>query len=339
MGFLTFNEKTGLLVKTKSQIQQELIELAKQAYGNTLVVSEGSELYTFIDVLSAALTETGNAAKAVYDAFGFITASGTPLDVLCSTAGISRRTLADGTLESDNALRARYYRFLYTPSSSTVQGLIAKLLAYTTTYKNTLYYAVVEAKVINNDSTSPMQTSAYPNLDIDVPAHSIYVSVKLNDDMVTAMASDPNTLSKVKQELSDIVLNYKSLGCGVAQIIANDQPSTLALTIAEALPLTITITLNTTIAQETSPNAWYAVQQAIIANVTNYINGLKLGEDILSSGIRSCVYKAYVQLGYEDYVFEVDTIQISGASSAEDGYWVTKVNKFATVSSITVSIA
>lgn len=326
MGFLTYNEQTGLVVKTKAQIQEDLTNLLKQAYGQNLVISEGTELYAFVDVISAALTENGNAAKAVYDAFGFITASGTPLEVLCSTAGITRKTLPDGTLESDNALRARYYKFLYSSSVNTTQGLEARLLAYTYTLDvngvSTVYYPVNEVTILNNDTSSIQTISG-----IQMVAHSIFVVVNIDPAFEEACGKQWGNSIKttVFTDLDNIVLDYKSLGCGITVLSNPDIPpvvnyvheSVQNVLFANKNPdVDNTLKLSASTEVSNDPQRKNAITEQVLNNVIDYINSLKMGEDVLKSGIAACVYKAYTDLGYTDYAFSISAFPTALQSAA-----------------------
>jgi hypothetical protein len=341
MGFLTYNEQTGLVVKTKAQIQEDLTNLLKQAYGQNLVISEGTELYAFVDVISAALTENGNAAKAVYDAFGFITASGTPLEVLCSTAGITRKTLPDGTLESDNALRARYYKFLYSSSVNTTQGLEARLLAYTYTLDvngvSTVYYPVNEVTILNNDTSSIQTISG-----IQMVAHSIFVVVNIDPAFEEACGEQWGNSIKttVFTDLDNIVLNYKSLGCAIT-VLSNPEPEPVVSYVYESVanqmfPSNQSLVLDVSSDIEGDNERKYAIINQVQSNLIDYINSLKMGEDILKSGVAACVYKAYTDLGYTDYAFSIKTFPSAFTSASITQTAIQKA--FANKETITVTI-
>ena len=333
MGFLTYNEQTGLVVKTKAQIQEDLTNLLRQAYGQNLVISEGTELYAFVDVISAALTENGNAAKAVYDAFGFITASGTPLEVLCSTAGITRKTLPDGTLESDNALRARYYKFLHSSSVNTTQGLEARLLAYTYTLDvngvSTVYYPVNEVTILNNTNGQP-STGQPPTVisGITMDPHSIFVVVNIDTSFKEACGTqwDGGIKTTVFTDLDNIVLNYKSLGCAITVLSSPNIPPVVSYVHESVQNVlfsedgasnannTLKLSVSTEVASD--PQRKNAIIEQVLNNVITYINSLKMGEDVLKSGIAACVYKAYTDLGYTDYAFSINTFPTALQSAA-----------------------
>lgn len=345
MGFLTYNEQTGLVVKTKAQIQEDLINLLKQAYGQNLVISEGTELYAFVDVISAALTENGNAAKAVYDAFGFITASGTPLEVLCSTAGITRKTLPDGTLESDNALRARYYKFLYSTSVNTTQGLEARLLAYTYTLDvngvSTVYYPVNEVTILNNTNGQPEQEQPPTVISgITMNPHSIFVVVNIDPAFEEACGEQWGNSIKttVFTDLDNIVLNYKSLGCGIT-VLSNPKPvvSYVYESVANQMfPSNQSLVLDVSSDIEGDNERKYAIINQVQSNLIDYINSLKMGEDILKSGVAACVYKAYTDLGYTDYAFSIKTFPSAFTSASITQTAIQKA--FANKETITVTI-
>ena len=48
-----------------------------------------------------------------------------------------------------------------------------------------------------------------------------------------------------------------------------------------------------------------SVEYQIKQNIVNYVNNLSLGDDILYSGIMSCIYQAYNSLSQKDFIFSV----------------------------------
>ena len=332
MAFVEFNSNTGLIVKTKATILNELKEIFKMAYGSSFVITEGTELYTLLDMLSSQLAETGSAAKAVYDAFSFVTATGTPLDVLCSLAGIARKEN-----ESDNALRARYYKFLYTKSVGTVEGLESKLLEHTIAIsednKTAIIAAVDEVRIVNNTQSEAVDFLGTK----DLPAHSIAVVCKHTNKFPTKQ-TDSIQYTKFRSELSDIVQNYKSLGCGVYV----EEDDSVGYNYVKANPVNAAISMSIVInpAAELDDSRKNSISFYIKKNVLDYVNSRKIGEDLLFSGFSSCVYKAYVDIGYDDYTFELAGVSINDKSIATDRYFTVKLNEFAvtTLEAITLNI-
>lgn len=374
MPFLSYSEQTGLIVKSKADILEDLKSICKTAYGNNFVVVEGTEMYTFLDTLASALAENGAASKAVYDAFSFMGASGAPLDVLCSLAGIVRK---EG--ESDNALRARYYKFLYTTSVGTEQGLSAQLLKQTITKTSeqsgiTSYEVVAlvdEVSITNNDQATPVNFVGTG----DLPGHSIAVVCRKGDAFfektsdtvalqdvtyyvkynqlhyIKAIKSPGDTLTDnvyyvendniddLCKQLSNIVLEYKSLGCGVLK----DTSAQVNYAYFQANEYDIDIQLTITFASNvTSESEQTAVKDRITHNVIDYINSLAISESVLYSGIMGCVYNAYTQLGYTSYAFECSVIKYKQPSDltynntlAAGGSINVIKSKFAVCSSVT----
>ena len=344
-GFLKFDKETGLVVSSKQQILLDLINICKTSYGQDYVVDEGTEMYAFLDNLAFALSETGGAVKSLYDAFGFTMATGTPLDVLCSLAGISRK---QG--ETDTQLRARYYTMLYTPSVSTLDGLKAQLMNATIEVNGTLYPIVEEVNILNNDTATQKTMGSDQYYTVDVTGHSICVICKLYANVPNY---NENTMCK---QLSDIILNYKSLGCGVCGIEGenliynNDSWAYTAdssgnpkgrgcyqVVIATPRALDISIKGSITFENATATDDEKdAIRNQIKENIIEYGKTLKMGQDIMYSAIMSAVYKMYGQLGYTEDILDISQVQVnstqlSGQSSLKIG-----ANRFPFVNSITI---
>lgn len=305
--FLSYDPNTGLKVKTKAEIMSDLINMCKAAYGDSYVVDEGTEMYTFLDILASGITDVGNSALDVYNAFSFIYATGAPLDALVSLAGVTRN---DG--ETDSQLRARYYRFLYSKSVGTVEGLEAKLLDYSSTVtnedgSNTTVNPIKDVKVYENATGTPVTDNSiatYPGGTYTVDAHSILVILKIKDGY-TLTDSD-------KVNINNIILDYKSLGCGVT-VNASDNSEYFATT----NDCNLSLTINIYFFDSADKNDYgTSVQKYIEENIRNYISNLKLGEDIQYSGIMSCIYQAYSQLGVNDYIFAVGNTSSVGAADS-----------------------
>lgn len=318
MPFIEYNESTGLIVKSKADILTELINICKTAYGDDFTVIEGTEMYTFLDGIATSLASAGSASKAVYDAFGFITATGNPLSMLCSLAGVSRRTD-----EPDNVLRARYFKQLYKASSATEQGLVAKLLEQSVERDNQQLYLVNDVKIVNNDTSDDrtiyLFNSSAPNTrtSLTVEAHSIWVCVRKYDAFFEVVSTDPSTnyikykniqyirkafnssninykliadSNALTSQLDDTVLKYKSLGCGIKY---NDAVSFYyAQDVIVDLTIALTFNANLPDAQKD------AIKNQITINVEEYINTLPIGARIKRDAIFSAVYAVYSSLGY-----------------------------------------
>lgn len=91
--FVKFDEENGLSVSTQAQIFDDLTAILKSSYGSDFVIQEGSEMYTFLDLLATSLAHSAGAYKKVYDSLGFIGATGVTLDNAVSLAGITRNGL------------------------------------------------------------------------------------------------------------------------------------------------------------------------------------------------------------------------------------------------------
>lgn len=299
--FLTYNPETGLIVKTKSEILQTLIDIAKAAYGDSYIVDEGTEMYTFLDILASGLADMGNATLDVYSAFSFIYATGAPLDSLCSLAGVIRKEN-----ETDSQLRARYYRFLYSKSVGTVEGLEAKLLEYSVTKTDennntTTISPIKDVKIYENytgDAVSGYNIATNANGLYNIPAHSILVILHLDNDYTC----DNDDIDNI----NTIITDYKSLGCGIVTEAETDTSKTRYFVTTNTAQLTLTV--NIYFYNESDKiNYGSAVKQNLKSNIREYLSELQLGEDIQYSAIMSCVYKTYNALNVKDYIFAVGT--------------------------------
>lgn len=320
MSFIKFDAQTGLVVKTKANILKDLTSICEQAYGQSFVLAPGTEMYTLIDFLSSQLAECGSAVKAVYDAFGFTTATGTPLDVLCSLAGIYRQAG-----ETDNDLRARYFIYLYAKSVSTVDSLYSKILDVTVNKQeningvnvNQAVPAVSEVRILNNETD--VQT---PVDGLDVPAHGIAVICKHTQDF----PQDSLEYTNIRTEISNIVENYKSLGCATKD--EQDGDNTYRYIKAKGVELDITFEI---IAKHAIPNDQrrHAFIQAVSDEIKNYVLKCKLGENITFLGIAGCIHRVYTNLGYFDSAVEASNqsfvIKKDGTVKTPSGYAWTSV--------------
>ena len=280
MGFIEFNNETGLNVKSKANILQELKTIFKTAYGNDYEIVEGTELYSLIDLLSTELAQTGAAAKAVYDAFSFTTATGTPLDALCSLSGISRNDE-----ESDNALRARHYTSLYRKTVGPVEGIKARLLEHTyTDSEGVIRNSVENVRIENNNTTSDLSVLTTN----DFKKHSIIVVCQLN----SLLTSQDSNYTTILTQLSDIVNNYKSLGCGVSLAAEG-----YSITVAAKATVDFDIEFGSFSGVSLPNDVKNSFINLFTTTLTNYINSLNIGEDIVLSAVYKCVVDTGSQLG------------------------------------------
>jgi len=362
MGFLTYNPETGLVVKTKANIMEDLKAIFKQAYGDSFTIVEGTELYTFIDLMSSALAEEGAASKAVYDAFGFMSAKGNPLDVLCSLAGIARY---DG--ESDTQLRARYYKFLYSQSVSTVDGLQVKLLQanYTRTGSTEIINIAKRVKIVNNDGNDAIDFIGTG----DLPAHSIAVVVMATDDLPLEYVSMQGTTAKaiityyalvnsnyvvaspqptpggtiatqlyavafpsdVDTILNSVVENYKSLGCGILKSGTNNYYIAQNVVVNFAIALTLASGVSLTSDQKS------AIVEIITEKIQNIIDNSNIGDSITYSAISACVYDSMLTLGYTTFTYELSSCSINGSTITATTPLVIKPNQYLTLGTVEYS--
>ena len=292
-GILKYDTKTGLQVGTKKEIFDDIVDIVKTAYGNDFVVDEGTQAYTFCDLLSSTLCDFGNNAKQLYDDMSFMTASGTVLDFLCSLSGIVRK---EG--ESDTQLRARHLQFLYKSSTSTVESLKAKLLEA----------GAEKVAIYNNDTGDTIFSSVKYDWSITgdkkhgstvaIPPHSIAVAIY-------------DTTETPYGTFNDIITQYKSLGCGIATDASNLASGGYNYIPAnEAYPgIEITISL----VDNDGSTIKESLTKEILLNIEDYFDNLGIGGTILYSAMCSCCYKAFANLQLLDIPFVIDSIKIGSA--------------------------
>ena len=286
-GILKYDPKTGLQVGTKKEIFDDIVDIVKTAYGNDFVVDEGTQAYTFCDLLSSTLCDFGNNAKQLYDGMSFMTASGTVLDFLCSLSGIVRK---EG--ESDTQLRARHLQFLYKSSTSTVESLKAKLLEAgadkVAIYNNDTSAAISKSNKYNWSITQSGEGSA-----VAIPPHSIAVAIYDN-------TSTPHKV------FNNIITQYKSLGCGIATKW-DDEQSRYYMPANSTYPkIEIVISL----VDNDGSTIKESITKEILLNIEDYFDTLGIGGTIVYSAMCSCCYKAFANLQLLDIPFVIKSIKI-----------------------------
>ena len=98
-GWVKFDEETGLIVSSQSEVFDDLKTITQTAFGSDFVIEEGSDIFTFLKLLSDTLSASAGAYKKVYDSLGFINASGVTLDNAVSLAGITREGLVRSSVD------------------------------------------------------------------------------------------------------------------------------------------------------------------------------------------------------------------------------------------------
>lgn len=301
--FIKYDKTTGLKIKNKAEINADLTTFFQTAYGGDLVIQEGTEVYTFIDVLSTGISNMSTAIKGVWDAFSFIGASGASLDILCNAFGISRN---EG--ETDEQLRSRYYISMFAKSVGTMDGLKAQIMKLSSMIDDTNtrdcfvkevavteYLADTQTPIILDEVPSTATTSNFP-------AHSITPVIKLYErtDSGEVPVTDFASTVSVAKVIQDTVQNYKSLGClcnGLSDI--QDQISGATdfnkFYYAVQYPVYIEITLSWVNAGD--QNTYETLlHEYIKQRVYNYVSSLGINTPITVNGLQACVFAANVDL-------------------------------------------
>ena len=91
--WIKFDKESGLKINTHSKIFEDLKLILQSSFGTDFVLQEGSEMFTFLDLLATSLSHSAGEYKKIYDSIGFVNASGVTLDNAVSLAGITREGL------------------------------------------------------------------------------------------------------------------------------------------------------------------------------------------------------------------------------------------------------
>lgn len=342
-GILKYDAITGLKVGTKAEIQQDLQNIWKTAYGNDVVIDQGTETYSFIDLLSSLLTDMGNAAKEMYDSLSFATAGtyrddttlqGAPLDMLCSLVGISRK---QG--ESDTELRHRYYAYLYQQSVGTSEGLRAQMLKIQLSDFNNTKFNIKDAYIYNNGTgenkiiTYPATATSVINT-VTIPGHSILPVIRIEGIETDSQGNETKitdvTTSKLYSDtdltnfnlIKDCIENYKSLGCGLytqtpstesAQWWCRYHDATYAII---AMPIKTSLTIKIalsykdyiTLDSQQLTGIKNGIQQALQSELFEYLSNFALGQDLAYGDIVGRCYAEIDKLNYTSITCSITSV-------------------------------
>lgn len=312
----------GLRTSTKPEILNVLTNMTVEAFGSDFAVDEGSAWYIFLDSLSNSLDNVCTAARELYNAQGIINANGSNLDNIVSLAGIYRKKD-----EADEQLRNRAIKSVYSTATSVAESLESALLQ--------LDY-IEFARVIDNPQDKDMTVG-----EVTIEPHNIWVLVKVKE----GKSIDPNNTdgAKREKEIAEIILHYKSLGSGTMNYSPEGGTTAISKTGHNATvtidginydikfnetaetPVYITVKLNvdSTVVEtkEQKDNIITSVSSAI----TNYVNSLNIGQDVLMSRVVSVISDTNT---YTDYGYDVKTIQIGLDAALKDTDTMAKINPY-----------
>lgn len=314
--------KEGLRTSTKPEILNVLTNMTVEAFGADFVVDEGSAWYIFLDSLSNSLDNVCTAARELYNAQGIINANGSNLDNIVSLAGIYRKKD-----ESDEQLRNRAIKSVYSTATSVAESLESALLQ--------LDY-IEFARVIDNPQNENMTVG-----DVTIAPHNIWVLVKVKD----GISIDPNDTegAKREKEIAETILHYKSLGSGTMNyspeggttaISKTGHTATVSIdgidyeikfneTAETSVYIKVVLNVDSTVVKtkEQKNNIIKSVSDAI----TNYVNSLNIGQDVLMSRVVSVISSTNT---YTDYGYDVKKIQIGLNSVLTDTDTMAKINPY-----------
>ena len=316
----------GLRTSTKPEILNVLTNMTVEAFGADFAVDEGSAWYIFLDSLSNSLDNVCTAARELYNAQGIINANGSNLDNIVSLAGIYRKKG-----EADEQLRNRAIKSVYSTATSVAESLESALLQ--------LDY-IEFARVIDNpeDGDEGMVVG-----EVTIAKHNIWVLVKVKD----GVSIDPNDTTtdgaKREKEIAETILHYKSLGSGTMNYSQEGGTSAISKTghiatvsidgidyeikfneTAEtSVYIKVVLNVDSTVVKtkEQKDNIIKSVSDAI----TNYVNSLNIGQDVLMSRVVSVISSTNT---YTDYGYDVKKIQIGLDETLKDTDTMAKINPY-----------
>ena len=312
----------GLRTSTKPEILNVLTNMTVEAFGADFAVDEGSAWYIFLDSLSNSLDNVCTAARELYNAQGIINANGSNLDNIVSLAGIYRKKD-----EADEQLRNRAIKSVYSTATSVAESLESALLQ--------LDY-IEFARVIDNPQNENMTVG-----DVTIAPHNIWVLVKVKDGI--SIDTNDTEGAKREKEIAGIILHYKSLGSstmnyslegGTTAISKTGHTATVSIdgidykikfneTAETSVHIKVVLNVDSTVVKtkEQKDNIIKSVSDAI----TNYVNSLNIGQDVLMSRVVSVISSTNT---YTDYGYDVKKIQIGLDATLEDTDTMAKINPY-----------
>ena len=312
----------GLRTSTKPEILNVLTNMTVEAFGADFAVDEGSAWYIFLDSLSNSLDNVCTAARELYNAQGIINANGSNLDNIVSLAGIYRKKD-----EADEQLRNRAIKSVYSTATSVTESLESALLQ--------LDY-IEFARVIDNPQNENMTVG-----DVTIAPHNIWVLVKVKDGI--SIDTNDTEGAKREKEIAGIILHYKSLGSstmnyslegGTTAISKTGHTATVSIdgidykikfneTAETSVHIKVVLNVDSTVVKtkEQKDNIIKSVSDAI----TNYVNSLNIGQDVLMSRVVSVISSTNT---YTDYGYDVKKIQIGLDATLEDTDTMAKINPY-----------
>lgn len=312
----------GLRTSTKPEILNVLTNMTVEAFGADFAVDEGSAWYIFLDSLSNSLDNVCTAARELYNAQGIINANGSNLDNIVSLVGIYRKKD-----EADEQLRNRAIKSVYSTATSVTESLESALLQ--------LDY-IEFARVIDNPQNENMTVG-----DVTIAPHNIWVLVKVKDGI--SIDTNDTEGAKREKEIAGIILHYKSLGSstmnyslegGTTAISKTGHTATVSIdgidykikfneTAETSVHIKVVLNVDSTVVKtkEQKDNIIKSVSDAI----TNYVNSLNIGQDVLMSRVVSVISSTNT---YTDYGYDVKKIQIGLDATLEDTDTMAKINPY-----------
>jgi hypothetical protein len=304
---LIYIDDNGLHVPIKSEIKEDLNNMAKQAFGSDFATDDGSEFDVFLDLLSNCLASFSCACKDVFNSFNATTATGIALDNLCSLVGIQRYEN-----EADAHLRYRYINSAVSESSSNKLALISKLLKVNIVDDNEIVGKVSYANIYDNSSEGNESIKLHYNNSQVVLPHSIAVFVQYD-------INEEKYADDMKNEIATCIHDYKTLGCSVGLsdesnalqnkqegICTNDKTVTVEFLKVVNVNLKFSITLKSI--SSLSSNQKSSISDSLKNKMFDVIDKLDPYTNVQYYDILNCVFNLYDEFGLTSKDFILSSI-------------------------------
>ena len=120
-GIFRFDAISGPIAGTKAQIMNDLITMSKVSFGSEFVIEQGTEWYSFLDVLAHSLADAAGSTLQLYNSLNVNNATGATLDALCALIGITRKGATDASVVIKCTPKPSATAQLYVPAGTILQ--------------------------------------------------------------------------------------------------------------------------------------------------------------------------------------------------------------------------
>jgi hypothetical protein len=142
---------------------------------------------------------------------------------------------------------------------------------------------------------------------ITVPPNGITVICKHSDTLSKLTGND--YIEKCR-EISNTVVDYKSLGCAAYSEVQNYETFYYKKATPISIFVNFSLVFDGTVISSANTNVRNAIIAEVKQQVNDYLMNLKLGEDILYTALCGCVFNTYKKFGYTDFAFALSGTNI-----------------------------